>query len=436
MLHKEWLDGDETALSDKLRNSLLQYWKKIQQERKFAFAEFIEFMEPVFYTEGFRRPGVADKRDALCNIVVIRPDEIGDIVMTSGFLRELRRIYPKSNITLVVKPGVYNVVELCPYVNRIERYDWPSQQDQSLLGLYPVMLELCANRLWEKKFDFCFFPRWEFDRTFSLLLGYMSGAAERIGYSECANLIRQHDVNNWDAFLTRPIVNPLSMKHDVAKSFYILENLGHAICDQDLENWFDDNDVQCAERKMEKLVNRKFIVVVPGAAHKKRRWKLDDYVALLSKIRENTDIKFVILGSRDEEDLGAYIAANLPKDAVLNLSGETTLRQAAAIISQCCMYIGSDTGLMHVAAAAKRPILSPQCSPLNLVQSIYSVPDRVRPWNTDSVIVRPKQAIGNCRNVLSAHGCIAEDGHCINQITVEEMLQGFYDLVKAAENGS
>ena len=53
------------------------------------------------------------------SILVIRLDEIGDMVMMSPFLRELRQNYPSAHITLVVNPIVYNLVELCPYVNKV-----------------------------------------------------------------------------------------------------------------------------------------------------------------------------------------------------------------------------------------------------------------------------------------------------------------------------
>ena len=56
-------------------------------------------------------------KDTVDSILVIRLDEIGDMVMMSPLLRELRRNYPSAHITLVVKPAVYNLVELCPYVD-------------------------------------------------------------------------------------------------------------------------------------------------------------------------------------------------------------------------------------------------------------------------------------------------------------------------------
>src|SRR4029453_10787425 len=57
--------------------------------------------------------------DGLKRVLVVRLDEIGDVVLTGPFLRELRRNIPNASITLLVKPALKNLVELCPYVEEV-----------------------------------------------------------------------------------------------------------------------------------------------------------------------------------------------------------------------------------------------------------------------------------------------------------------------------
>ncbi|MCX5909037.1 MAG: hypothetical protein NTY64_18160, partial [Deltaproteobacteria bacterium] len=52
-------------------------------------------------------------------VLILRLEEIGDVILSSPFLRELRLNLPAAWITLVVKPSVYNLVELCPYVDQV-----------------------------------------------------------------------------------------------------------------------------------------------------------------------------------------------------------------------------------------------------------------------------------------------------------------------------
>lgn len=75
--------------------------------------------EPLFWLMGLRGKGEEINLSRIRRVLVVRLDDIGDMVLTTPFLRELRRNIPKSWITLVVKPRVYNLVETCPYVNEV-----------------------------------------------------------------------------------------------------------------------------------------------------------------------------------------------------------------------------------------------------------------------------------------------------------------------------
>lgn len=57
--------------------------------------------------------------DEIRHILIVEPDPIGDMVLATPFLRELRRNFINAKITLVTRPSTYNLMELCPYVDRI-----------------------------------------------------------------------------------------------------------------------------------------------------------------------------------------------------------------------------------------------------------------------------------------------------------------------------
>ena len=104
-------------------------------------------------------------------ILVVRLDEIGDMVMTTPFLRELRLLYPDTFITLVVKPGIAALFELCPYVNEVLTFN---QSGRSLLR--PFVLPVRALQfaalgcgLLLRNFPYVFqrrtAPRWIFRKS-------------------------------------------------------------------------------------------------------------------------------------------------------------------------------------------------------------------------------------------------------------------------------
>ena len=131
--------------------------------------------------EEFKRVGYREKNSASVeNILIVRLDEFGDIILVSGFLREVRANFPRAHITLVVKPAARPLVELCPYVNEVLTSDV-----NSFSGTFPEMLErvavFCRDNLWQKKISIAFSPKCGGNSLPGLLISWLSGARERIG---------------------------------------------------------------------------------------------------------------------------------------------------------------------------------------------------------------------------------------------------------------
>ena len=142
--------------NDLLIHTLKRFLDESQIKKSFDLSQFFNVMESAFQKSGFR-----DERNdnEQLNILVIRLDAIGDNVLNSGFLRELRRNYPSARITLVVNPVVYQLVELCPYVNEIVTIS----STNNLFQWLPEAINLCDEKLWRHHFDICFVPRWDIE---------------------------------------------------------------------------------------------------------------------------------------------------------------------------------------------------------------------------------------------------------------------------------
>ncbi|MDD3157099.1 glycosyltransferase family 9 protein [Anaeromusa sp.] len=419
-----------------LETSFMQYLDKVIQEKNFVISDFVQTFEEVFWQNGFRTSVNCKK---IFEILIVRDDEIGDVILTSGFLREVRRAYPQARITLVVKPSVFNLVEKCPYVNEFVVYDWEKMKRKNFASLYHEIIKLCRETLWDRKFDLFFSPRWEFDGNLPNLLGYVSGAKERVGYSEFSQAGKRRE-NSWDLLLTKSLTVPLWQCHDAVRIFFVLEALGHVVVDKSLEVWFDASDSEAADNLLSDFnleEEETVIAVVPGAGHPRRQWEPSWYAALLKQIfLKEPRTRVIILGAPAERALGEVIYSALPQGAVLNAAGKTTLRQTAAILAKCHMYIGNDTGLMHMAAASGLPVLLPNCCAASVVRTIYTVPERVEPWQVQSVTIYPAKPLSPCGVKPTSHGCTADTAHCINQVTVQEMIKGWNVLRSyAGKNG-
>jgi ADP-heptose:LPS heptosyltransferase len=113
----------------------------------------------------------------------------------------------------------------------------------------------------------------------------------------------------------------------------------------------------------------------------------------------------------------------------MNVVGKTTLRQTAALLKRCHLYVGNDTGAMHVAAAMDTPVVA-------LFGS--SCRHRFGPWGKGQAVLGPELACGPC---IQAHHldrcvhCIFDRPHCMLDITVEQVQRVVESIIQDEANG-
>src|SRR5262249_29260712 len=149
------------------------------------------------------------------SILVVRLDSIGDLVLTSPLLRELRRLNPDAWITLVVDPRYVNLVELCPFVSEVLTFELETHGGPfGRLALHMCALRLAGRHLWRRQFDLALLPRWDVDYYHSAFVAYFSGALSRVGYSEKVTPSRQQNDRGLDILFTH-MLDDRAVKHEV-----------------------------------------------------------------------------------------------------------------------------------------------------------------------------------------------------------------------------
>ena len=291
--------------NDLLIHTLKRFLDESQIKKSFDLSQFFNVMESAFQKSGFR-----DERNdnEQLNILVIRLDAIGDNVLNSGFLRELRRNYPSARITLVVNPVVYQLVELCPYVNEIVTIS----STNNLFQWLPEAINLCDEKLWRHHFDICFVPRWDIDYYFALFLSYLSGAKERISYS--INLYPGKAQANavFQLFLTKSIVNPQNIIHEADRNFYVLKACGLTVQNTGIEVWYNHADVMKAQAMLSNFANgRKLVAIVNGGNEPARIYPKELFIQALNLIKQKNDCCFVYLGVKDYFETGEFLRSGM-----------------------------------------------------------------------------------------------------------------------------
>ena len=173
-----------------------------------------------------------------------------------------------------------------------------------------------------------------------------------------------------------------------------------------------------------------------GAGFGSRQYPVEKLLIALRVLAEK-NLCFVIVGGQAELDDANFIENSLSRGIVLNLAGKTTLRETEAVIAQMDYYIGNDSGVMHMAAAAKIPVLAiyrEAQDKEDYMPGLFSEYRRFPPWQTKSVILRPDHQLEDCASRSPIYGwCHHLEAHCITQIPPSQIVEGFEALEAATD---
>ncbi len=103
--------------------------------------------------------------------------------------------------------------------------------------------------------------------------------------------------------------------------------------------------------------NEPWVLLVPGARWENKLWPVEHFAATVKLLAKNTDLKFAVLGSGDDKQLGKTISSAVP-GRVLDLTGQTSLHEMIEWLRLSRLVIANDTGPMHIAAALGKPTIA------------------------------------------------------------------------------
>ena len=365
------------------------------------------------------------------NILIVRLDVIGDLVLTTPLIREVRYNCPDSNITLVVRKQNVDLFKNCPYISKLLLYEC-----DSIDGIgYNNKQELISANLYSKifaekyfneniKYDVAIMPCLFMEGRYAietLLLAYASGANSFISrvarYKAGSNIIYRMFKNKISVLHYQK-----ELKHEVVNMLDMLEECGGNVYNDEMELWPDNNDIQYAEKI---LAGHKFdycIVLGLVGSTPDKNWptrKFSDLIGLICNSNPDKDFYFVMIGGNEAIKAGAEVREQQVKykDKILDLTGKTSLAQATAIIKLCKLYIGADTGIKHIASAVKIPVVELSIALPKATASDNILPENIGPWKVNNFVFRPKKALPGCEK----YGRCKIPSHCITQISVEEV---------------
>jgi len=272
-------------------------------------------------------------------ILIIRLSSIGDILLSTPFIRQIKIKYNNAEIDYVVKKQYADLLRFNPHINSLIEFD---NCDSS------HTLRKIRGQIWRKRYDYIFdlHNNW---RSNYLRFACPAGLQNRIKKDK----IRQFYLVCFKKNIYTQIM-PIPQRYlMVGKSLGIEDDqLGLDIFwDARLKN---DLKIQLRHKQFD-LDKESYICIAPGAGFYTKRWPVEYFKQLTATLLQSQRYKLVILGG--EGDRYLHIAFP-PGERVINLAAELNLLQSAIVLSRAKALIVNDTGMMHMAAAVKIPVLA------------------------------------------------------------------------------
>jgi ADP-heptose:LPS heptosyltransferase len=280
------------------------------------------------------------------NILAVRPDNIGDVVMLGPALRAVKETSPTAHITLLASPGGATAAPLLPWVDdvMVERVVW--QDVGGRIPFDPDRERALIARLAERHFDAALiFTSFSQSPHTPAYLCYLAGVPLRAGESK----------EFGGSALTDELRGAPDEMHQVERNLRLVEHLGFVAGDRRMRVWLSDGDRAEARRLLEGIgiaTDTPYVLLHPGASAQARRYPVERYGEVARLLHEHGR-QTVVTGVERERELLQTIARVAPWTP--QITGEQTLRSYAALIEGAALIICNDTLPMHLADALLTP---------------------------------------------------------------------------------
>lgn len=330
---------------------------------------------------------------------------IGDVLLTTPAIRLIRQAYPEAHITMVVNKGTEDVLRYNPHLDRVLAIDYTFLKSVSfhkVLSYEWNFLQRLREFRYDLSVDFASGDRAAFMSLFS-------GVPCRIGFTSHEGFRRW--IFNRQSEIFAPI-------HTVERSLLLLkQTLGLETDDKSLELYTgkeeEDYIMQLLQRH--NLMGKRFVVIHPGAKFWFKRWPLERFAILTDILQKEMGLKVILTGGEQETEDIQFIISQM-KTTGLSLAGRLTILQLAALYKRALLFIGNDSGPMHIAAASGTPVIA-LFGPTE--------PEIWGPWGGGHLTICKKVPCSPCSN----RGCNLKPYNCMEQISVDEVLQGVYQCL-------
>lgn len=342
-------------------------------------------------------------------ILIIRPDAIGDVVLAIPLINTIKQTFIEPSIYTLQQNYTKPLLDNHPAVKEV-LLDWKKQgKVNGLRGFFRYVKYI-------KSFDFDMVIFSYLDGFYALLC-FFAGIPIRLGDKNKV-LIRPLLSESVKQSFRNLVGHEVEQNIDLFRQF--LKNRGMNI------NINTKMDLYLAGNSNEEIVNiltkngwqgEMLIGIHPATGGGNRGWLPYKYAQLIDLIHQNTNYKVVLTGGGNKDIKIIDEIISLASTDIISLANKTSLSQLKAVIKKCRVFVGTDTGPTHMAAALGVAVVC--VSPTKFVKSL-----RWGPWQTKNRIIGEPSV---CENICNPYKCDLPD--CLEAIDATKILLAINEVI-------
>ncbi|GAB4572084.1 MAG: glycosyltransferase family 9 protein [Anaerolineae bacterium] len=339
-------------------------------------------------------------------IVLIRPDHLGDVLLTTPAIRALAAAHPESRLVALVGPWSASVISAYPEIDLTVTLPFPGFTRRTTRpGLAPYRMAIYwARRLRALRATAAvvFRP----DHWWGGLLAYLAGIPRRVGF----------DLPDVRPFLTEKYA--FRPAHAVLHNAELVSGWTGPLAAEQLELSFPVNPAarervegMLRERGLEPAMPR--VIIHPGAGTSIKQWPVENWVTVADTLAETWGAPIIFTGT-DREIPQVRAITERMKAPALMLAGETGIDELAALYADARVVLGPDSGPLHLAAAVHTPTVS-LFGPAD--------PEEFGPWGDPAKhrVLTSEIACRPCR-IIDWPGATPDEHPCVRNIPPEAVI--------------
>lgn len=335
------------------------------------------------------------------NILVIRLDHIGDLICTLPALPVLKDRFPSAKITVLTGVEGPAILKENPFVDGliIFRSNWFSRRK----SFNPAELFSVLAKLRKIKFDIGYDFRGDIR---NILFMVLAGVPFRIGYGIAGGRGLLNRVGEYDEVLHQVELNMKLLTGETPDRQNLKPQIFIGSHEQEeAKQILNQAGIQTTDR---------VIAIHPEAGYPSKEWAEENIQTLILRLTADSHNKVIVLGLSKAEKIARHFNCN---PQVISFAGKFLLRQMIALLSQCDVFIGNDSGPSHIAQALGIPSV--------IIASGTNEYDKWGIWRKPSEILKYNVPCAPCHSP----SCYVEGHPCMSHISVEQVYNSIQDML-------